>query len=307
MNLSTLKQFDLNSLLTLKILLETQHVTRAAEKLHLTQSAVSRTLAKLREQLNDPLLVRSGNTLVSTNTAKELLPKVNAALEQISNILDPQEFDPRNYEGTIRLATTDYGTHNLLPKLVPLLYDVAPKLKLSTIDWRSNLLTDLEDNNVDLIIGGVMDPPNHIHQRIVSNDVFQGVLRKGHPCAGNLSKDKYLSLKHVLISSSGKGKSEVDTYLNEQGMQRDVVVTVPHFFAALEIISATDLMILLPSNFIRRYVDPEKFAVVEPPFPAPTLEIAMFWHARSHHEPLNRWFRQFVYDNLYARHQKKQA
>lgn len=305
MNISTLRQFDLNSLLALKILLETQHVTKAAESLHLTQSAVSRTLSKLRTQLNDPLLVRSGNSLVCTNTAKELLPKLNLVLEQISDILDPEEFNPKNYEGTIRLATTDYGTHNLLPKLVPLLYDAAPKLKLATVDWRSNLLTDLEENHVDLIIGGVIDPPNHIHQRIVASDTFKGVLRKGHPFSENLTKEKYLSLKHVLISSSGKGKSEVDSNLNEQGLTRDVVVTVPHFFAALEIISATDLMILLPSNFIRRYVDLAKFDVVEPPFEAPSLEIAMFWHARLHHDPLNKWFRQFVYDNLYARHQKE--
>lgn len=304
MNLVTLRQFDLNSLVVLKLLLETKHVTRAAEQLNLTQSAVSRTLGKLREAFQDPLLVRSGKGLLLTKNAEQLLPLVNQALEQISVLLDPIEFSPKDYEGTLRLATTDYGTNNLLPKLVPLLQEAAPKLSLSTVDWRSSLLTELEHNQVDLMIGGVTSPPDNIHQRIVAQDNYAGVIRKSHPSEGKIDLQEYIGMNHIVISSSGTSKSPVDDYLKSIGQQRKVALTVPHFFAALEIIAATDYMILLPSGFIRRYVDQDKFTVVSAPFPIPPLEIAMFWHARMHHDPMHRWFRQFIYDNLYARHDR---
>lgn len=299
MNIQHLKNSDLNTLVALKVLLDEKHVTRAAEKLNLTQSAVSRTLARLREMFDDPLLVKSGKHLTTTPKAEKLQPLLNQALEQISELLLPEAFDPSTHCGNIRIATTDYGSHSILPRLVPRLNDVAPDVTLTAVDWRSNLLTELEENKVDLIIGGAAEPPADIYQRVVAHDHFQALVRQSHVCANQLSLEDYLSLNHVMISPTGNGQSEIDSVLAKQGLTRKVAVRVPHFFAALEIIARTDFMILLPANFIRRYVDQEKFAVLEVPFELPHFEIAMFWHARMHHDPLHRWFREFVYQNIY--------
>ncbi len=301
MDIRTLKKIDLNALVTLKVLLDEKHVTQTAHQLNLTQSAVSRTLAKLREMFDDPLLVKSGKHLALTNRAEKLQPQLNALLESASALLLPEEFNPATHKGSIRLATTDYGTHSLLPRLVPALNEIAPGVSLTAVDWRSNLLTELEENRVDLIIGGATEPPADIFQRIVAHDKFVAVLRKGHPCEDRISLDDYLQLKHVMISPTGTGNSGIDDLLALSGHKRNISVRVPHFFAALEIIATTDMVILLPAKFVRRYVAPEKFSVLEPPFEIPPMEISMFWHARMHHDPLHKWFRQFVYETIYDR------
>jgi DNA-binding transcriptional LysR family regulator len=301
MNIEPLKKFDLNSLVTLKVLLDEKHVTHAADQLNLTQSAVSRTLAKLRSALNDPILVKSGKHLSLTPKAERMQPALNELLQNLINLLAPEVFDPFTHNGTIRLATTDYGTHTLLPRLVPALSEAAPNLKLTAMDWPSNLLNDLEENKVDLIIGGAKHPPENIFQRVVYHDSFQGVVRKGHPVESGLTLPEYLSLKHIIISPSGKSGSIIDEQLEKLGHQRNVAVRVPHFFAALEIVSKTDHMILLPSHFIRRYVSKDKFSVISAPFECPEIEISMFWHARMHHDPMHQWFRNFVYESIYEK------
>ena len=278
MVLKELRQFDLNSLVVLKVLLEEQHVTRAAEQLNLTQSAVSRTLGRLRDAFSDPLLVNVGKQMHLTPRAEELIVPLNAILQQVESLIAPEVFEPRTHEGRIRLATTDYGTHTLLPRLVPLLADAAPNIELSALEWPSDLLDDLEQNKVDLIIGGTSAPSQDIHQRIVAHDEMKGLVRKGHPFANQMSLDNYLSLNHIIISASGEGLSPIDSLLKELGKERRIAIRVPHFFAALEIISNTDYMILVPGHFTRRYVDTDKFEIIEPPFDIPTLEISMFWH-----------------------------
>ncbi len=299
-----LKKFDLNTLVTLKVLLDEKHVTHAAEQLNLTQSAVSRTLSKLRAQFDDPLLVKSGKHLARTAKADRMYEPLNQILQQIEMLIEPEAFDPATASGTIRIATTDYGTHTLLPRLTPILTEAAPGIRLIAVDWRSNLLTELEENNVDLIIGGAKQPPPDIFQRVLASDDFICVMRKEHPKLNAFSFGDYLSLNHVMISPSGKGKSGIDDLLEQQGYERNVAVKVPHFFAALEIIANTDFVILLPRHFVRRYVDTQRFAVVEAPFEIPDFEVSMFWHARMHQDPLHKWFRSFVYQKIYDKKER---
>ena len=301
MDIRALRQFDLNALVVLKVLLDERHVTRTAEQLHLTQSAVSRTLARLREAFADPLLVSVGKQMHLTPRAAELVVPLNEILQRLESFIAPEVFDPQTHQGRIRLATTDYGTHTLLPRLVPLLAKAAPNIELSALEWPSDLLDDLEQNKVDLIIGGTSAPSQDIHQRIVAHDEMKGLVRKGHPFAESMSLDNYLSLNHIIISSSGEGLSSIDLLLKEQGRQRKIAIRVPHFFAALEIIANTDYMILVPGHFARRYVDKDKFEIIDPPFEIPTLEISMFWHARMHQDPLHHWFRNFIYESIYLR------
>lgn len=300
MKLSELRDFDLNSLVTLKVLLETQHVTETAERLNLTQSAVSRTLSKLRKSLNDPLLVKSGRGLSITRSAEAMLPKLNDILEGVSELILPRAFEPAVFEGEIRLAASDYGTYNLLPKLVSLLADATPGLRLNTLDWRSNAFTELEDNSVDVMIGGAPDQTSHIHERVVARDSFQCVSQKGLVPSNTLTLEQYCAVKHIAINSLERESLQVDQLLARQGVKRRVALTIPHYFAALEIVSTTPHMILLPSRFIGRYVDTEKFDIHEPPFEPPVIEISMFWNTRTHYDPANKWFRDFIYEKLYA-------
>lgn len=307
MDLQVLKRFDLNTLVTLKVLLDERHVTHAGEKLSLTQSAVSRTLAKLRQDFDDPLLVKSGKHLSLTPKAERLYMPLTLLLEQINGLLLPETFDPLTAKGSIRIATNDYGTHALLPRLIPLLSEAAPGINVTVLDWRSNLMDELEENKVDFIIGGATAPPSNIYQKTVATDGFQGLVRKGHPLAAGMSLEQYVSLNHVMISPKGTGPSEIDEILKKKGLSRNVAVRMPHFFAALETIANSDFMILLPEHFVRRYVDAERFAIINPPFEIPVFDVSMFWHARMHHEPLHSWFRKFVYEKIYERKDKAET
>lgn len=172
---------------------------------------------------------------------------------------------------------------------------------MTALDWRSNVLDELEENQVDLIIGGVTAPAHNIYQRVVASDGFKGLVRKEHPLAAGMTLEQYVDQNHVMISPKGSGPSEVDELLKSMGLERNVALRMPHFFAALEIIATTDFMILLPEHFVRRYVDANKFAIIDPPFEIPTFDVSMFWHARMHHEPLHIWFRKFVYEKIYDR------
>lgn len=301
MDIQALNRFDLNTLVTLKVLLDERHVTRAGEKLSLTQSAVSRILAKLRQDFDDPLLVKSGKHLTLTAKAERLYLPLTQLLEQVNDLLIPETFNPLTAKGSIRIATNDYGTHALLPRLIPLLNAAAPGIKVTALEWRSNLMDELEENKVDLIIGGDAAPPQNIYQRVVACDGFQGVVRKGHVFSQGMTLEQYVTLNHVLISAKGSGVSEIDDILKKNGVSRNVAVVMPHFFAALEIIANTDFMILLPEHFVRRYVDNDKFAIIKPPFEIPPFDVSMFWHARMHHEPLHTWFRKFIYEKIYDR------
>ncbi len=304
MDLQVLNRFDLNTLVALKLLLDERHVTRAAEKLSLTQSAVSRILAKLRQDFDDPLLVKSGKHLSLTPKAERLYLPLSKVLEQVTGLLLPESFDPLIAKGSIRIATNDYGTHALLPRLIPLLNEAAPGIQITALDSRSNLMAELEENKVDLILGGETAPSPNIYQRVVASDGFKGLVRKGHPYEEAMTLEQYLSLNHIMISPKGTGPSEVDELLKKKGLTRNVAVRMPHFFPALEIIANTDFMILLPEHFVRRYVDTKKFTAITPPFEVPSFDVSMFWHARMHHEPLHSWFRKFVYEKIYERKDK---
>ena len=301
MDLRLLRKFDLNSLVVLKVLLDERHVTRAAQQLNLTQSAVSRSLARLRQAFDDPLLVSVGKQLTLTPAATELVGPLNDLLRQAEALLQPQTFDPHSFQGSVRLATSDYGTHSLLPRLIPMLANAAPGVQLTALEWPKDTLSDLEQNKVDLIIGGGHVSGGEIYQRVLVREPLYALVRKGHPFAAGINLEQYLSLKHIIISSTGHGLTKVDRLLKEQGLQREVAVRVSHFFAALGIIANTDHIILVPQHFIKRYVNRDDFVVLPPPFEVPDMEVIMFWHARLHKDPFHQWFRQFIVDELYAK------
>jgi DNA-binding transcriptional LysR family regulator len=301
MDLRLLRKFDMNSLVVLKVLLDECHVTRAAQQLNLTQSAVSRSLARLRQAFDDPLLVSVGKQLTLTPAAIELVEPLNALLSQAEALLQPQTFDPQRFLGSVRLATSDYGTHSILPRLIPMVTSAAPGVKLTALEWPKDTLSDLEQNKVDLIIGGGHISGGEIYQRVMAREPMYALVRRGHPFAAGINLKQYLSLKHIIISSTGHGLTEVDRLLKTQGLQRDIAVRVSHFFAALGIIANTDHIILVPQHFIKRYVNQDDFVVLPPPFEVPDMEVIMFWHARLHKDPFHQWFRQFIVDELYAK------
>jgi DNA-binding transcriptional LysR family regulator len=289
-------QLDLNLLRALDVLLAERHVTRAAARLSLTQSAASRALARLREELGDPLLVRGpSGALLPTARAEQLAPVVRRILEELAVAWRGEAFDPKTARRRFTLATTDYGEMVLLPGLVARLAREAPGIHLSAQSVVADNVASLANGDIDMRLipssaaGGA---GAGLYQRHLFDETFVVAMRAGHPAAsGKLTIDRFCALDHLLISPRGTLGGAVDVALAKLGRTRNVTVTVPHFLVAPHVIAATDLVITLAARVAAAFADTHQLVLRPPPLEVPSFSIYLQWHQRTHADPAQRWFR----------------
>ena len=236
---------DLNLLITLNVLLDECNVARAAKRLGLSPSAMSRALARLREIMADPLLVRAGRGLVPTPRALELREEVARLAHSITAVLRPaQQVDMKQVERTFTLRTSDGFVENFGPELVEQLAREAPGIRLRFLQKTSKDSLALRNGSVDLetgVVGSETGP--EVRTRALFHDRFIGVVRQGHPLTqGSITVARYAAARHVLVSRRGVDKGLVDEELKSLGLQRQIVTTVDGFAAALALSRATDLV-----------------------------------------------------------------
>jgi len=267
-----LSSVDLNLLVALDALLEERNVTRAADRIGVTQSAMSHALARLRTLLDDPLLVRAAGGMVATPRAESLGPPIRHALEQVRTALQsPSAFDPKTVKLRARVATSDYAELILLPRLVHRLEAAAPGIEL-------RLLPHAADAAGPKLI----------------DESFTCVVRRGHPLASQkLTLARFAAASHALISPRGKEGSFVDDALAKLGLSRRVAVAVPHFLVAPHIVAESDLVLTVASRVATLLAKPLGLVMLAPPR---ELELAGFrmsllWHERTHHDAAHRWLR----------------
>jgi DNA-binding transcriptional LysR family regulator len=295
---------DLNLLVALDALLETRHVTQAAKRIGLTQSATSHALGRLRELLGDPLLVRAGAVLVPTPRALELAPEVRAILASIRRTLSPAAFDPSTAARTFTIATADYIELVLLPSLVAELGRTAPLVDLVVRPPPEP--AGLATGELDLAIGvGVTDAPS-IQRRKLFVDRLACVVREGHPVLRgrgrarrerpSLDLERFLGLGHVFITVYGTRGGAVDDALAKKKMKRRVVAMVPSFLAAPAIVAESDLVLTMPARLAASLAPAYGLRILEPPIELGEYEVTMYWHARMQRDPAHVWLRQLVAD-----------
>jgi DNA-binding transcriptional LysR family regulator len=286
---------DLNLLATLDVLLAERNVARAAERLRLSPSAMSRALARLRETTGDPLLVRAGRGLVPTPRALELQEKVGRLVQDAEAVLRPAEKpDLGTLVRTFTLRTSDGFVENFAPVLIARVGREAPGVCLAFVQKQGRESTGLRDGTVDLetgVIGGEMGP--EVRAQALFRDRFIGVVREGHPlCGSRVSPAAYAAGRHVGLSRQGAAHGPVDTALAALGLRRVVATTVSGFSAALAIARTSDLIASVPERHtanLRRGL--HAFAL---PFPVPEITVSLFWHPRLHADPAHRWLRGVI-------------
>jgi DNA-binding transcriptional LysR family regulator len=286
---------DLNLLVTLDVLLAEGNVARAALRLRLSPSAMSRALARLRETTGDPLLVRAGRGLVPTPRALELRERVSQLVQDTEAVLRPAEkLDLRQLVRTFTLRTSEGFVENFGPDLIARVSEEAPGVRLCFMQKPNKESGPLRDGTVDLetgIVGKTTGP--EVRAQALFRDRFIGVVRMGHPLSqGEIPPSRYASGRHILVSRQGLAKGPIDEALKSLDLERDTVTIVGGFSTALALARATDLIASVPERHTGKLrAGMHSFPL---PVPVPEITVSLLWHPRLHADPAHRWLRGCV-------------
>jgi DNA-binding transcriptional LysR family regulator len=260
---------------------------------------VSNALARLRKLLGDELFLRTPQGMQPTPFAEQLAESVTYALGMIHGALNQRTtFDPKASDRAFVIGMTDIGEIYFLPKLMNHLRQHAPRVTVSTVrNTTASLRDDLESGKVDLAIGLLPQLKAGFFQRRLFKQRYVCLLRQGH----RLDKKKitlaeFMSAQHLLVVSEGTGHGKVDEVLRRSGVERQVVLTVPHFVAVGHILQAADLVATVPERLAQRMVDPFSLVAVPHPAKLPEVAINVLWHAKFHKSPANQWLRGVMFD-----------
>ncbi|WP_170928997.1 MULTISPECIES: LysR substrate-binding domain-containing protein [unclassified Pseudomonas] len=293
--MNDLRRIDLNLLVILDALLSEQHVTRAAERLHLSQPAVSHALARLRDLLGDPLLVRAGSGLVPTARALELAAPLAETLAQVQSLLAPNTFDPASARRTFRLAMSDYGAALILPGLIRTLRAEAPGIDLQISHAsREGMVEGLLNGDIDLAAGVLPELPGELRSTPLFEERYVCLLdRQSLPAGGVLDLPTYLSRPHVLLEMRGSGTPEIERTLTALRERRRVAISLPHWSVAPRFISGTDLILTVASRALNE-VDDESLIVLPPPFEIAPFTFVSAWHKRRCGDQALNWLNRRI-------------
>src|SRR4051812_4956666 len=288
----TLASIDLNLLVVLRALLSERHVTRAASLVGLSQSATSHALSRLRELYGDPLLVRSGRTLVLTPRAQRLLPTLERGLSDLRATVEVEPaFQPRTARRSFRVGMSDYAQAFLLGDLLRALEREAPGLDLAVLNF-PNLEELTTSGGIDLALHLSDLKPSSLVSDTLFDDDFVCVVRRGHPLVKNrLRLERYVQLQHVVVAPTGQGGSFVDTELAKRGLTRRIGLRTSNFLVAPIVVSETDYISTMPRRLAQQLVNRYPLRILPTPLALPRFGFSLMWHPRLDHDLGHTWLR----------------
>ncbi len=296
-----LSAMDLNLFLVLQMVLEERSVTRAARRLHVTPPAISNALARLREQLHDPLLVRSGRGLVPTPRAVQLLPRLREALAGLEEVAtEGMEFEPSREQRTFSLVCSDVDQLSLVPALTREFNRCLPlaTLQVLSID-HLEAMGGMERAEIDAAIAPAWGEPGGLRAVTLYEDEGVLVVRQGHPgVKGRLTREVFNRLRHVdirvALGARGIGNKMAMAFFKQHGLTRTVVAEVPAFSTAVMVAASTDLATGVPRRIAETYARLLPLQVLEIPAPPMRFAMQLQWHERTQRDPGSRYFRELV-------------
>ncbi|MDT3779987.1 LysR family transcriptional regulator [Nitrospira sp. MA-1] len=288
---------DFNLLVTLDVVLAEGSVARAAQRLRLSPSAMSRALARLRETVGDPLLVRAGRSLVPTPRALELRERVRQLVQDGEAVLRPAEkLNLKQLVRTYTLRTGEGFVENFGPALIARIGEEAPGVRLRFVQKPNKDSAPLRDGTVDLETGVVADTTApEVRAQALFRDRFIGVVRMGHALSkGKITPSRYAAGKHIVVSRRGLDKGSVDEALEPFGLERKIVTIVGGFSTALALARASDLIATVPE----RHTGNLRAGMHSFPLPVslPEVTVSLLWHPRLDADLAHRWLRGHVRD-----------
>ena len=291
-----LTNINLNLLRSLKVLLAECHVSQAADKLNITQSALSRQLAQLRELFADPLLVRDGNRLLPTPRALELQIKLDNVFNELDTLMEEGEFDPSLWSGEFILASSDYVAQYILPEIMQVFNEKAAKLSLNYKLWQPDYLQRLADSDIQLASTMLPESPADLSSIQIGKDYPVCVMSKDHPLAINeqLQVDDLLEYAHISVTGGGDKDSYIDQALAKLGHRRRIVLKVPFFSSALSSLCRSEHLMVLPEHIARHLQRHLPICYKTLPITTPLHKYWLIWHPKYDADPSHQWARKLI-------------
>ena len=292
-----LTNVDLNLLVVLDAVLAEQNVTRASQRLGMTQPATSHALSRLRAMFDDPLLTRTTSGMKPTPLALEMVGSIRSILDQIEMVLSSSvTFDPLVSEREFTIGLSEHAALVILPKLASHLQEISSSIRL-TIEQASHreAMDMIESGKVELAIGHFSVIPNHLKQVLLYEEEFLCAGRIAHPAlAPELSLDAYLDLKHVRVSSQWAAEGYIDDLLIKSGMQRNINVTVNNYFIVPLVLQNTNAIATEPASFVKIFPKIFDLEIRKPPFDIPPIPVVQVWHERFSGDVGHAWLRKTI-------------
>ncbi len=294
---SPLAGVDANLLVAVDALLGEESVGAAARRVGVSESAMSHALARARDLLGDPLLVRTGRRMTQTDRARKIAPALREAVALLASVAAPaRALDPRGEQRTVRIAATDFGHLIIGPPLLAVVARDAPAVDLVFLPFSTSSLGQLATGEIDLAVSK-LGTRRGLRSQLLLEEPFVCVVRRGHPITrGRITAARFAALGHVLISPGGRVRGAVDRALAERGLKRRVVYVSPTFLVAAQIVAETDLVMTCSERNARMATEWLPLSSFSPPVKVAPFAQGMLWHERQEHDAFLAWLRGVVAD-----------
>lgn len=274
-----LRTFDLNLLVVLDALLDEAHVTRAADRLCMSQSATSAALARCRSLFNDPLLERGRGTMRLTSYAQTLRAPLKSLLGNVIELINPPSVPLDQIQQTLRITMADYPALFVIGPLMQTLQASAPGINLVIQAWAGadSAKTALLNGSTDIAVSVFPQVEEELYCKTLLEEEYVVAMREQHPAAANFDIDGWLAYPHIVVSGKGENTTPVDAALAQRGLSRRVGLVLPNFQMVPPLLSRSDLMALLPSRVV-----PLTQGITALPLPVPVagFPLHIAWHQR---------------------------
>ena len=287
---------DLNLLIIFKQLIIDKSVTRAAEQLNISQPAMSHALKRLRKTFDDELFVRAHQLMEPTPLAMQLADPICEALNALQHAVQiNRTFDAQNSEREFVIAMTDIGISLFMPRLMKMLTDIAPRIRIRVVQIGETLIEAMISRSVDLTIGFVPQLQSGFYQRQLFKHDYVCIHRQSHPVSEeSITPDIFSKLRHISVVAAHTGHNEINSYFSQAGISREIYLEVPQFSSLFSIVESTDFVAIVPRRLAECYQKNYDIDFFIPPLTLPLIPVNIFWHSRYHKEVGNIWMRNLL-------------
>ncbi len=290
-----IQRLDLNLLKVFQTLYVEQNMTRTAESLGLTPSAVSHAIKRLRDALGDPLFQRSQNKMVPTTACQRMAPLIIDNLTRLQQILQQWgEFEPLKSNYTFRIGMHDALEPAILPKLSEILSRRAPNVGIASIKTnRANLSRELSSGHIDIALDISMSVKSPVRQHKLWSSDFSVLMRKQHPLRTKLTKSSYMGSQHISVSNRPFGMTIEDTFFQQQSLERLTSIRCQNYFAAAKVLKSSNQLLTVTKLMAEQLVDPD-LCMVDVPFALPSFGTSVYWHEHTEQDAALAWLRSLL-------------
>ncbi|WJG10749.1 LysR family transcriptional regulator [Aliiglaciecola sp. LCG003] len=288
-----LNRIDLNLFAVFDAIYTAGSLTKAADVLCITQPAVSNSLARLREMLNDPLFVRTGHSMTPTPVAQNIIGPARNALGLLrKSVQDSHTFDPETAEKSFHFATRDLLEASVMPRLLANLQSRSPRITITNYEVaRNTVVSAMASGSLDFYADASTFTDPHLCKQKIAEDRFVVMARKNHPdLKQGLDLDTFLRLGHINVSHRRSGAGPIDIALDKIGKRRKIVMRGQHFLTVPSTIVKTDLISCIPYHLAKHY----ELSIYEMPFHVSPLEYFLYWHVSADHDHAHIWMREQI-------------